>query len=76
MSPEQFRRVLDWTCAVVGGSVAIHFLEGQPQWQPRNMDIYLPHWSYYKVLQYLIQDEGYSIMSLVVAALSGELSVV
>lgn len=59
VDPIAFRRVLKENEAVISGSIALQFAEGRTEWQPHDMDVYVPFDNFWNVVQYLIVQEGY-----------------
>lgn len=60
VQPDAFALILKENRAVISGSVALHFLEGRPDWSPHDMDVYVPHHAFHTVVQYLVDHEGYT----------------
>ncbi|KAF5373471.1 hypothetical protein D9615_009486 [Tricholomella constricta] len=58
-----FRNLLLKTRAVISGSTALHFILRETHWNPGDFDIYAPFGTGYTIVHWLMDNEGYRIVS-------------
>lgn len=61
----RFAEVLESTDSVVSGSVALQFCHYKDCWEPDSLDVYTPRSHAGAVILYMVEEEGYSIFSVV-----------
>ncbi|KAG6830179.1 hypothetical protein H0H87_008955 [Tephrocybe sp. NHM501043] len=58
-----FRTLLLRTRAAVSGSTVLHFILRDDHWTPGDFDLYAPFGTGYTVVQWLVKQEGYKVVS-------------